>query len=90
MGIVTGFVAFAMIWWMVLFMVLPFGVRGQWEEGGGPEGSEPGAPVRAQMPKKLWRTTLIAFGIWLVFAILAWSGLLSLDSFPQILDIPED
>jgi predicted secreted protein len=29
----SAFVVFLIIWWVVLFMVLPIGVRGQAEEG---------------------------------------------------------
>ncbi len=51
MGIVGGIVTFLIIWWTVLFAVLPLGVRSQAENGEVARGSEPGAPVRPE----LWR-----------------------------------
>ena len=48
------------IWWLVLFAVLPFGVRSQHEDGGGVEGTDPGAPVVHGMAMKLVWTTIIS------------------------------
>ena len=53
-------------WWVVLFAVLPFGVRSQHEEGGMTEGTDPGAPVAHGMVRKMIWTTIISavlFGI---------------------------
>jgi len=60
------FVVYLLIWWIVLFAVLPIGVRGQAEEGNIVPGSEPGAPVDSQMKKKIIMTTIIATLIWAV------------------------
>lgn len=49
------------IWWIVLFAVLPLGVRSAEEAGEErPEGSDPGAPVAPQLAKKAALTTVIA------------------------------
>jgi predicted secreted protein len=56
LGLATYFV----LWWMVLFAVLPWGVRGQHESGDVVPGSEPGAPSVHLVWKKLLWTTLIA------------------------------
>jgi len=49
------------IWWIVLFAVLPFGVRSAEEAGEElPEGSDPGAPVTPQLARKAAVTTVIA------------------------------
>jgi predicted secreted protein len=55
------------MWWIVLFAVLPFGVRSQHETGDIVPGSEPGAPVAPLLLKKALWTTL-ASGV--LFAIL--------------------
>jgi predicted secreted protein len=48
------------IWWILLFAVLPFGVRSQAETGEVVHGTEPGAPsVPALREKAIW-TTLLA------------------------------
>jgi len=60
------FVLFLVIWWIMLFMVLPFGVRSQHEDDDVVPGSEPGAPQKSLIKKKLLITTglaVIGFGI---------------------------
>jgi predicted secreted protein len=63
----TGAIAlYFIIWWTVLFAILPFGVRSQAEDGNVTAGTEPGAPVAPLMMKKALWTTLIAaivFGV---------------------------
>ena len=54
---VGGAVIFVIAWWLSLFCVLPIGVRGQYEDGEIPEGTEEGAPAEPMMRKKLiWAT----------------------------------
>ena len=48
------------MWWIVLFAILPFGVRSQHEGGEMIPGTDPGAPIA---PKLLWKafwTTIAA------------------------------
>jgi predicted secreted protein len=48
-------------WFIVLFAVLPFGVRSQHEDGSYIEGTDPGAPVAPKLwIKALWTTALTA------------------------------
>ena len=63
MGWVTGLAVYFIIWWLVLFMVLPFGVQAR---GDTSEGHDPGAPLKPRILKKMGATTLIAFGLWLI------------------------
>jgi predicted secreted protein len=60
---------FFTIWWVVLFAVLPIGVRSATEAGivDAPAGSDPGAPAEHNLPKKALWTTLISI---VVFAAL--------------------
>jgi predicted secreted protein len=48
------------LWWVVLFAVLPWGVQSQREAGEIFPGSDPGAPARPLLLKKAVATTLIA------------------------------
>ncbi|WP_424363665.1 DUF1467 family protein [Methylocystis parvus] len=58
------------IWWIVLFAVLPLGVRSAEEAGEEqPEGSDPGAPVAPQLLKKAAITTVIAAIVFVFVAI---------------------
>jgi len=56
----TYVAVYFIVWWTVLFAVLPFGVRGQHEEGEVTDGTEPGAPVKAYMWQKVLATSVIA------------------------------
>ena len=47
-------------WWIVLFAVLPFGVRSQDEAREFVPGSDPGAPLLPRLALKALWTTLIA------------------------------
>ncbi|MGE3244979.1 MAG: DUF1467 family protein [Beijerinckiaceae bacterium] len=58
---------FMTIWWMVLFAVLPFGVRSQHEEGDYAPGTDPGAPVKPNLVWKAIWTTIISAVIFAAF-----------------------
>ena len=64
-----GLAIFFTMWWIVLFTVLPFGVRSQHEEESYQQGTDPGAPVAPRMWWKALWTTLITC---VLFAILWW------------------
>ena len=74
---VGAVVVFIIAWWLSFFVVLPIGVKGQFEDNGDViEGSEEGAPKEPMIRKKaIWATvgalilTLIAHFVvvpWLV------------------------
>jgi predicted secreted protein len=48
------------VWWTVLFAVLPFGVRSQAETGEVTPGSDPGAPALPALGEKAIWTTIVA------------------------------
>jgi predicted secreted protein len=48
------------LWWIVLFAVLPWGVESQEEAGEVSPGSDPGAPARPLLLRKAMATTLIS------------------------------
>ena len=68
MTIAGGLAVYFVIWWMVLFLTLPFGVRSQIEAGKVEAGTEPGAPAMPMLLRKaLWTTVLAAIvfaGVW--------------------------
>lgn len=60
---------FFVVWWLVLFAVLPFGVRNQHEADEIAPGTEHGAPVHFSVWRKVLATTAVAvvvFGIYFV------------------------
>ncbi len=71
----TGILVYVMIWWVVIFAVLPWGVRV-------PETHEPGhatsAPERPMLRRKAAITTAISAVIWLGVYLIVESGLVTL------------
>ena len=66
MAVTTAIAIYFVLWWVVLFAVLPFGVRSQQESGSFAQGTDPGAPSVASIAKRLaWNTVVTA----IVFAI---------------------
>jgi predicted secreted protein len=69
MSTFTALAIYFVIWWVVLFAVLPWGVRSQHESGEMTPGTEPGAPVLPDIKRKLVWTTIVAtvvFAAWFV------------------------
>ena len=69
MSIFTALAIYFVIWWIVLFAVLPWGVRSQHETGEMAPGTDPGAPVLTNLKRKLIWTTIVAtmvFAAWFV------------------------
>ena len=67
-SVATAIAIYFIIWWVVLFAVLPWGVRNQEETGDVSPGTDPGAPAVHKVWMKLVWTTVIAT---VVFGILA-------------------
>jgi predicted secreted protein len=88
MSITTGIVTFIIVWWVSLFLVLPFGVRGQWEEGQVKNGSEPGAPIKPLIIRKFFITTGIAVIFWVVVYVIITTNALQLISFDWLFGTP--
>lgn len=76
MNIWTGIAVYFVIWWMVIFAVLPWGVRGVGSEDVA-KGHASGAPQKPRMGLKLAVTTVVAAICWLVFYLIAESGWIS-------------
>lgn len=60
MQIISFVAVFFVVWWLSLFIVLPFGVRNQIDAGEITPGTEPGAPVLLRIWPKLVGTTVVA------------------------------
>ena len=84
----TGFAIYFVMWWIVLFVTLPFGVRSQHEDGVGAPGTDPGAPVMTRMGLKLVWTTIISAAIY-ALALLAYNaGYLSIERLSKLMGMP--
>jgi predicted secreted protein len=71
----TSVAIFLTIWFIVLFAVLPFGVRSQTEKGEVAAGTDPGAPVAPRLlAKAIWTTVLSAVVFACLVFVVGWLG----------------
>ena len=83
MSFTSGFAIFFIIWWVVLFAVLPFGAHSAHELGQDvEEGHAPSAPVAPRLVRKFFITTGVAGIIFGIFYYVRMNKLITLDSFP--------
>ncbi len=83
MTIATGIAIYFILWWVCLFVVLPFGVRNPHEAGESVEqGNEAGAPVQPMLLKKIIATTLLSAAVFgLIWGQMTYSWI-GFDSIP--------
>ena len=83
MNLASAIAIYFIIWWLVLFLVLPFGIRNAHETGEAvEEGNEPGAPVKPRLLQKALITTILATAVFAIFYLAQTRGLLSLNRLP--------
>lgn len=79
MTLFTGVVVYLLLWWTVLFAILPIGTRP--DPHGSPEsGGWRGAPVAPHLLRKAIATTVVATILWLGFWLVVESDWLSFRS----------
>jgi len=77
MSIALSIAVYFTMWWIVLFAVLPFGVKSQVEAGGAdvPSVGDSGAPVAPMLVRKaLWTTFVSALLFVALDAYIYWAG----------------
>ena len=80
MNPVTVVVVFIIIWWLILFMVLPWGIS----RTENPEaGHDPGAPARPMVVRKLLITTGLTIVLFGIFMAVVGSGDVSLQDLSE-------
>lgn len=72
------------LWWVVLFAVLPFGVRSQAEHGVVSPGTDPGAPAIPALKAKLVWTTIVSAAAFGMFYWLYVSRLVTIDDLATL------
>lgn len=70
----TGLMVYLVIWWTVLFAILPIGVKKVENPG---RGQEPGSPERPQLLRKAVLTSIVAAVLWIGFFVLHQSDFFS-------------
>ena len=83
MATTTIIASYFLIWWVSLFIVLPFGVRAQGVDG--VPGSDPGAPVLPHILAKLVWTTIVATVIFGICATIYINGWVTLDDLMALM-----
>ncbi|MBZ9935099.1 DUF1467 family protein [Mesorhizobium sp. BR1-1-16] len=65
------------IWWLVIFTILPFGIRTQEEEGEVTLGTTPSAPWKPMLVRKAIITSIVSailmVGLWYAYNVLGWT-----------------
>ena len=84
----TGLAIYFVIWWLALFLTLPFGVRSQHEDGEGAPGTDPGAPVATLMGRKLVWTTVISAACFAAAWLAYDAGYLNVDRLSRLMGMP--
>jgi len=88
-SIFTGLAIYFIIWWVVLFAVLPWGVHSQHESGEMAPGTDPGAPVLANIKRKLVWTTVVATVVFVAWLLVYTYRLITLDQLAAWLGMPD-
>lgn len=69
MNLTGGIVLYSVLWFLVLFVLLPIGQRSQADVGAVTPGTPAGAPHEPQLRRKMLWATLISAVLW---ALIAW------------------
>ena len=88
MATATVIAIYFIIWLVVLFAVLPWGVRSQEESGEVSPGTDPGAPAVHRVWMKLLWTTVIAGMVFAILTVIYKSGLIPYEFLKRISNPP--
>lgn len=67
MSLLGSIAVYVIIWWLVLFMVLPFGASKKIDDADVADGQDAGAPLKPMMWRKILATSLISLVFFGVF-----------------------
>ena len=77
MGITSGLVLYAVLWFMTFLVVIPIRLQTQGDVGTVVEGTHAGSPEVHNLRKKAWITTGVAAILWAIIASIIISGLVT-------------
>ncbi len=90
MSLISAIAVFFIIWWLVLFAVLPWGAHSPHEGGEESEpGTVPSAPKRPRMAMKFLATTAIAAVIFAGLYVVVANRIVTLDDIPFLPDFKD-
>ena len=82
MDLVMAIAVYIFIWWIVLFAVLPFGVRTQEEAGSVVPGTPESAPAKQRMLRIFLINTVVASVVFAIVYVVISYGLITPDMVP--------
>lgn len=85
MGIASGIAIYFVIWWTVLFGVLPFGMRSQAENKDVVLGTTHSAPSSFSVARKAFWTTVVSTIVFLAYYVVTQVYGMGPDSFPHFI-----
>lgn len=74
MGLTSGIVLFAVIWFMTFLVVIPIRLKTQGDLGEIVPGTHAGSPEVHNLKRKAWVTTLVSAVLWAIIAGTILSG----------------
>ncbi|UHS61128.1 DUF1467 family protein [Agrobacterium vaccinii] len=83
----STFAVFFIVWWTVLFIVLPIGLRTQSEDGDVALGTVASAPTRFKGGQIVLMTTVISLAICGLWYVGTWYFGFSMDDLPRIIPV---
>ena len=89
MGITSGLVLYAVIWFMTFLIVIPIRLETQGDKGEIVPGTHAGAPENHYLKQKAVITTIAAFVIWAIVARIILSGVISVNDFDWFDRLPD-
>ncbi|WP_282076633.1 DUF1467 family protein [Epibacterium ulvae] len=89
MGVTSGLVLYAVLWFLTFLTVLPIRVKTQGDLGDVVPGTHAGAPEHHYLKQKAWITTGLAAVLWAVIATIIFSGAITLNDFDWFDSIPD-
>lgn len=84
----TWLAIYFVMWWVTLFVTLPFGIRSQHEDGRGAPGTDPGAPIISRMGLRLLWTTLISAAIFAASLMAYRAGYFNIERLSKLMGMP--
>ena len=84
MNWISAVAIYFIIWWIVLFMMLPIGVRSQVEDDDITLGTEHGAPAKPRLLRKMLLTTIVSLLIYGAFYFVTAVMGYGFDDLPRI------
>ena len=84
----TMLAIYFVVWWITLFLTLPFGIRSQREEGEDIPGTDPGAPSMPGMARKLIWTTILSAAFFAAGMSAYYAGYLNIARLSKLMGLP--